>query len=888
MNKTSISILVSVVLILLLGGYYFYARQGNTHGNPWKMLPNTPAFVLQTDEPGDLYKKLSQDNERYKSLKGIKQIENLDHSVQQFLDLIETNRELSNKVLDSPFYLSVYSDSTSGPNPYLMLFQIRESVKISDIKQLITESNSGKDVTMSVVGEGSQKILNVVNAKANLQFHVAVLNGVVALSPSEPLLQKALITYPQTNFTENNAFKKVAGTSGKIVDARLYINYPEMAKLLSNYANTDYKNDVQQLSHFAQWTETDLILKSKNLLLSGFTFSGPDDLLSQFDRKNEESPNLYSLFPFNSDVWLNKSFQKFSKSAAADQLNKFSAPYRDDLKNLIQVSREVCFVSNALSPNEMTDKSWCIVSFDDELKGATLLKDLALKSNGSFVRNYGSHAIRKINLKDFLPVVYGKIFDGVDREYYTILNGSAVFGHNPEDLIQLIHYYDTGKTLDLNDNFKAFSTNMLRTSNLTFQLQLRSFTDLFPKYLEKNLSSKLLASQDILKDFQYITMQFNREGSMFYTNFALEYNSAYKEENLALWKIQLDDSIVGKPYLVKDPKNGKYDIIVFDRGDHMYFIDYNGKILWTKRLPNLPISKIYQVDYYKNGKIQYLFNTANNLFLIDRDGHFVADYPIPLHPAATNGITVFDYTDRKDYRIMVAQADEKIHDYTIKGNPVRGWTYPQMPDITVQPIYRLLTSRKDFIIITDIQNNVKIVDRRGRQRIYLKDNFKKAKNSAFYLNSTNNKGIIITTDEQGQLVYISRNGNVTFTDFGKFSPEHYFLYDDFNGDHVKDFIFIDHKKLVVFNRFKKELFNYTFSSDIDVQPEFFSLGGKQKVLGVVASHENTIYLFDNQGNILIGRGLTGATPFTVGSLNRSGDINLITAAGNTLYNYRLK
>jgi hypothetical protein len=587
-------------------------------------------------------------------------------------------------------------------------------------------------------------------------------------------------------------------------------------------------------------------------------------------------------------VALDKAFQSNSKTKAESRLKDFKAPYRDDLKNLIRVSSEVGYVTNALTPNEITDKSWGVISFDDELKGATLLKNLALKSTGSWTKRYGDHIIRKINIKDFLPTVYGKIFSGIQREYYTMLNGSAVFGHSPEDLIQLMHYYDTGKTLDLNDNFKAYSTNMLRAGDLTFQLQLRSFLDMLPKYLEKNLSAQMQASQSILKDFQYITIQFNRENSMFYTNFALEYNSAYKEENLALWKIQLDDSIVGKPYLVRDRHSGRYDIIVFDRGNHMYFIDYNGKILWTKRLPNLPMSKIYQVDYYKNGKIQYLFNTVNNLFLIDREGHFVADYPIPLHPAATNGITVFDYTNRRDYRIMLAQADEKIHDYTIKGNPVSGWHYPQMPDITVQPIYRLLTSRKDYIIITDLQNNIKIVNRRGRQRIYLKSNFKKAKNSAFYLNRTNNKGIILTTDAEGQLVYIARNGDVSYTNFGTFSPDHYFLYDDFNGDFVKDFIFIDHRKLTVFNRFKKVLFSYTFSSNIDVQPEFFSLGGKQKVLGVVASHENTIYLFDSQGNILIGRGLTGATPFTVGSLNRSGDINLITAAGNTLYNYRLK
>ncbi len=888
MNKTGLFVTISFVIVLLAGGYYFMSRRGNTNGDPWKMIPDTPAFVLQTDQPGALYDKLSQDNEMYKGLKGIQQMAALDKSIQQFLDIIGSHQEINDKIMDSPFYLSVYGDSTAGKARFLALFSIHEAIKISPIRKLIAESDSGPGIKMSVQGQGSRKMLDVADTLTHQRFYVSVLNGVVMLSQSTSLLQKALNNYHNNNFTNSEAFLEVAKTSGKIVDARLYINYPEMVKLLAEFVNKDHRDDLLKLSDFAKWTEVDLILKSKDVLLSGFTFTGPHDLLSQYDQKNSESTNLYSLYPFNSNVALNRTLQQFSKSEAISRLKNFRQVFRNSLKDLIGVSQEVGYVANALSPKELTDKSWGVISFTDELKGQTALKNLALKSSGSWTKRYGDHLIRKINIKDLLPTLYGKIFSGIQREYYTILNGSAVFGHSPEDLIQLIHYYDTGKTLDLNDNFKAFSTNMLRASNVTFQLQIRSFLDMLPRYLEPKTSSKLEASRAVLKDFQYFSMQFNREHSMFYTNIALEYNPAFKEENLALWKIQLEDSIVGKPYLVRDHRNGKYDIIVFDRGDHMYFIDYNGKILWTKRLPSLPIGKIYPVDYYKNGNIQYLFNTANNLFLIDREGHFVGDYPIPIHPEATNGLTVFDYTNRKDYRIMLAQADEKIHDYTIKGNPVRGWHYPQMPDITVQSIYRLLTSRKDYIIITDLQNNIKIVDRRGRQRIYLKSDFKKAKNSAFYLNRTNNKGIILTTDVQGQLVYIARNGRISYTSFGNFSPDHYFLYDDFNGDFVNDFIFIDHRKLTVFNRFKKVLFSYTFSSNIDVQPEFFSLGGKQKVLGVVASHENTIYLFDSQGNILIGRGLTGATPFTVGSLNRSGDINLITAAGNTLYNYRLK
>lgn len=869
--------------------YYFFIKHGENSSDPWKMIPDTPAFVVQTDNLGTLYKKLSEDNEIFKSLKGIQQIQNLDRKMQQFLKIFSNQPELNRDVLHSPFYFADFYDPLTKQNQPLFLFQPQSPPKLKWLKNYLGPKLAPR-TTIVYEKVASHRILKFIDGRDNQTYQLAIMDGIVLFTPSAKLLQQALKSYSKKrgHFSQSRAFENVAKTSGKIVDARIYINYPKLALMLGKIVNPGYQTDLQYIARFAQWTEVDLLLKSKEILLSGYTFSGKHNLLSQFNRQNSVNANAYSLYPFNTNLSLCKSYTDFSKVVSIKLLSRFKLAYQTDIKELIHLSKEVCFVSNAMYPNELPNKSWAIIRFNDVFKAEHLLKSLGFKSKSYRTIKYSNHLIRSINIPDFLPRIYGKIFSGIQKNYYILLNGYVVFANTPDALIRLIHYYDMGKTLNLNDNFRLFSNDLVTSSNLTFQLHLRGFLNMTPKYLDRKTSQQVIKDKSILDNFQYMTLQFSHEDSLYYTNFVLEYNKAYKEENLALWKIRLDNPIVGKPYLVKGNRNNKYDIIVFDRGKHMYFINYNGKILWTKKLPGLPISRVYQVDYYKNGKTQYLFNTAHNIFLIDRKGHFVANYPIRIRPAATNGLSLFDYTNRGDYRILLAQADKKIHDFTIKGSPVKGWTYPRMPDIVTQRIYRLIYNHKDYIIITDINNNVKIVSRRGKQRIYLQTRFKKAKNSAYYVNRTNNKGIFLTTDTKGQLVYISESGKITYTSFGEFSPDHYFLYDDFNGNLSKDFIYIDHKKLTVFNRDKKVLFSYTFPSNIDVQPELFSLGSRQKVLGVVASHEKTIYLFGKHGNILIGRGLTGETPFTVGNLNSSGDINLITAAGNTLYNYRIR
>jgi hypothetical protein len=384
-----------------------------------------------------------------------------------------------------------------------------------------------------------------------------------------------------------------------------------------------------------------------------------------------------------------------------------------------------------------------------------------------------------------------------------------------------------------------------------------------------------------------LVFQFSNQGDIFFTNFYLKNNKNYHEENLALWKTQLDDVIAGKPFLVKDHNTGNFNVVVFDLSANFYLVSTDGRILWKKRVDALPESPIYEVDYYKNGKIQYLFNSPDFIYLIDKNGDFVEGFPKKLNPSATNGLSLMDYKNNRDYRLVVAQADKRIYNYKIDGRQVNGWSKPRTQNLVLDEVQRLVTNNKDYFMVTDSEDEISILNRKGNQRIKLKQNPEKAKNSVFYINTTNSKGIILSTDVKGKLFYISESGNLEYTNFGDFSKSHFFLYEDFNGDGAPDFIYLDGDQLQVFDRFKNILFSYQFDSPISIKPEFFQLSKRKKVMGVVADQEKTIYLFDNKGNILISKGLVGETPFTVGSLENNDQLNLVTGTGNTLYNYRI-
>jgi len=523
----------------------------------------------------------------------------------------------------------------------------------------------------------------------------------------------------------------------------------------------------------------------------------------------------------------------------------------------------------------------------DKAKMLSYLRQISKNTKGKTADKYSGYQINHINYRGLIPKVFGQTYAAIQNNWFTQIGNYIVFGNSKETLINFIRIYETGKTLDLNENFKAFADNLSGSSNILLFIKPRDFSGKAEKYVNPKSLQFLKNNEKTIQNIEGIAFQFSAEKKMFFTSFYLKNNKNYKEENLALWKTQLDDDAAGKPFLVKDHKTGNYNVVVFDKSANMYLVSTDGRILWKKRMDALPESPIFEVDYYKNRKIQYLFNSPDFIYLIDKNGDNVASYPKKINPSATNGLKLFDYNNKRDYRLVIAQSDKKVYNYTLPGKQVKGWSKPKTQNIVIEPVVRLVANKKDYFIITDVDNKITIVNRKGKPRIKLKQDPEKAKYSSYYFNQTNSKGIIITTNTKGKLVYISASGKLQFTDFGDFSPSHFFLYEDFNADGSKDFIFVDGDQLFVFDRFKNVLFSYQFESAISIKPEFFRLGRKQRVLGIVANQEKTVYLFDNKGNTLINKGLVGETPFTVGSLENNKELNLVTSAGSTLYNYRI-
>jgi len=892
MNVKNISLTVIVVLLAFsIVGYIFYSNMKKNNGDPFLFVPENSAVLLQFDKPGEVFGKLLTDTTVWESLTQIDAFKKLEANILHLGAFLHEKQEYFDQLNKSPLIVSFHPDKDFETAHVVFLSKMGVVPFRSDIKSFFEQHLGSNFVITNYEGNGFNGF-QVTNTEKDRDFVFVFVDGVMIASTEKAMIEKAIKAYANkgAHFSQSKEFSELRKTSGDKVDAHVFIHYGHLGELFKTYANRENFGTLSWLNNFAGWTETDLTIKNNEILLNGFTDfdKSANQFLGDFSDQLGSEDKTINLLPFNTNIVLRQGFSDFQSyydKHLKSEISKVDRVYTDKISQF--VGKEVSLASNASSEKGFEENTWGIIRLQSKKKAQSILNGIAQKMN-SPVSNFEGYTIRQIGHSKLLSSMFGKAFSVIKNNYYVFVDDYVIFANSTSSLIKLIQNYKTGKTLDLSESYKQFSDNLSTSSNITLYINPLGIINLLPKFLNDEMAINFLENTKTISRFKGMVFQYSRgESGMFYTSFYLNHGDAIHSDNISKWKISLSDEIVGQPYLVKDHNTNKYNVIVFDKSANMYLISTDGVVLWKKRIDNLPISSINEVDFFKNGKIQYLFNTLDFVYLIDKNGNMVKNYPKKLNPSATNGLQLFDYNNTKNYRLLISLADKWTYNYTIRGTQIKGWKKPRMNYEINEPVTRLVINDKDYIIITDSRNNIKIVNRKGEVRITLKEQPNKAINSGYFENKTNSKGIIITTNQSGKLVFFNTNGQLKYTDFGDFSPQHFFLYEDFNNDGSIDFIFLDKNELKVFSRLKKEIFSYKFNSEIKIKPVFFKIGKNQKVLGIVADQEKAIYLFDSKGNIVINRGLVGETAFTVGSLNNNKEINLITAAGSILYNYRL-
>lgn len=882
-NSKVPAIIITVLIGTFLAAAWFGYKQLSTESlDPLQAFPESTTFVLEVPQPEEFFQKLNDENAFWTDLLSKTKTKELNTLFNEVLASSQSDENLK-LFFNTSFYLAPFSDEKSTA-----LLLICKQDKI-DLQVLKTKLLNQEGVQFS--SSNSDTVFNKIITTSST-YYLAQNKGLFFISSNPQAIKEVFKEISKEKKLIKSAdFNKLKSTKGKRADAYLYVNYSSSKKDLKHLLSAEGMKSFNT-NTFANYSVLDIILKKDELLLNGYTsaFDSLDHNLSSFQNQKGQKSQLAASLPYFTESFIGINLSDYSsfieKQTVLSQLQK-SREAIDKMINgkSLDITAQWWAGEMALVI-DAKQREYAVFTAKSGREAFRLLADIAHQSQpGIITETYRELKIKEINSPHFLKSQFGTLFSGFKEVYFCVIDEAVIFSKTIPELKSYIDALILGNNLSKNEDYIEFSDNLSDDAIIrVYSKTLKKKHPVFNRFLAKG-ESLFKNYGNSIEHIKGIGLQISNKNDLFYTGLIIKHGTESIEKSSA-WQVDLEAPIVAGPFLVKNHATEGKSILIQDEFNILYFLNAKGDIVWTQPLKETIQSQVFSVDFYKNGKWQYLFNSANFLYLIDVNGNSVGDYPVQLNAEATNTLQVIDYDNTKDYRIIIAGKNGELYNYELNGRLLKGWKSENTKKEISKPLKHLIANKKDYLVFEAANGNIIMTDRRGSKRMEIRKSFTNALGSDIYVNRTNSKkGMMVTTDAKGNFVYIPEKGAVSKTSFGKMSENHFFLYSDFDKNTEMDFIYLDGKKLSIFDKFKKQLLSYSFNNSIELKPKLFTLND-QVLIGVVDQIEKQLYLFDKNG-LLKDKIRKGNTPFVTGKLNKNSAPSLLIGLDKSIFNYPL-
>ncbi len=524
-----------------------------------------------------------------------------------------------------------------------------------------------------------------------------------------------------------------------------------------------------------------------------------------------------------------------------------------------------------------------------------MLKSYASKSGISETSLYRSFALDKdkkvsyfkMPVPDFAGVMWGYVLGGIATNYVLVEDNYVVFSSSERGL--QVFASDYMRRLSVRDQewYQKLRTKLSSKSNWMYLSEIVAMLPYYEQVTKGALRELLERNKEGMEVFSSLGLQWVCEGDMLYHTLFLSTEEVEQKQAQIMWQTRLDARMSMKPTIVVNHNTGERELFVQDEGNTIYLINDVGRILWKLPIDGKINSEVYQVDMFKNGKLQYLFSTPGHLYLIDRNGNYLPRFPLAFKSSCERGISVADYENNKNYRVFAPGADHHVYLYEVSGNFVKGWDVPKSDNDIVSKIYHFRVEGKDYLVYAD-RYRLYILDRKGKERVKVSTLLNLSANTSLYLTKQNGQMKMAFMDANGEIVLVNFRGQVERIRGEEMIGGGMFNVEDVNNDGQDEFIYTLKNRIVVMDNKGKLLFEKHWEdSELDF-PYIYRFSARDSRIGIMDGKGERLFLLDMK-EVSKGFPIRGNSPFSIafGDNGSAGFYLFAGSDGTHLLKYRV-
>ncbi len=668
-----------------------------------------------------------------------------------------------------------------------------------------------------------QKYKIFLDKTNNIETYKTILKEFIISSNKDIVLENIIRDFNSSYNNVEDDLLKVSNT----------IDTDEPFNIISKSINSDIiKNKLEDISFFPKsntsWIAYDFNYSTENFFLSGITRIN-DSINGNISILKNISPTQ-----IKNDLIIPNSFLSYLSFTIRDS-ERFIFNYKNYLKLNDLSSDNLDFESLNLI-NEIT-------FVEDQEKFIILgINNVELLENYFELEQYDLiDNIKTINVDKELLIVINNVDKEIIPNYAVLIGNSLVVTNSLSQIKKIINSQKINDNLKLNKNYLNFKNKKSINQSFIWVVNNKKINEVDSK----------------VYPFLSISGKVNQDIALLELDFSILDNLGNNKEIFTEFFQTYDNKIISDPKWIKNHLNNEFDFIFQDNENYLYYFSNNGNLNWKKKLTGRVLGEIKQVDIFKNGRLQMAFRTKDRLYVLDRNGNEVDKLSFNINSSdVKSSLSIFDYDKNRDYRFLLTDNDNMIM-YDSNGKIVSGFKPESFNSkISNNPVH-IRIDGKDYIVIQLENDILKILDRRGRDRLIVNKKIKFSENQIYsYMKN------FATTDRDGNLIMINQDGeidieNLNLTANNKIDIDYdNLVYTSENNLSIKGISI----KLPYGNFSKPKIFNVL----------------KKTFIGITDLSENKIYIYNNNGKLSDGFPLSGNSIIDVKDSDNDNKIEIIT------------
>lgn len=515
--------------------------------NGFYLIPDDAMYILESDDPIDAWKDLSGSSV-WNTVKRHPIFADITEDADYLDQLIVENKLLLKFFGSRQLYVSAHPTSRRNYD-FLFLVDLRKSAKTPLLYSVLSKilRNEGFKVTSRQFD--SYEILEVEDDLSDKLSLVKVDNFLLC-SYTPQLIEKAIRQKQNPYFGINYDFNAVYKPIGSKGDTRLYVQWAYADEYLSCYF-LNGKSFAAGLDEALLFSALELQIDAASWQLKGVTNLNPERQSYLKALLNSGSSELrLPLILSNRTAWYVSfnfsSMDRFYDELISnleiypDQLREFQEN-KDKVENLLDINLEKHLIEwigeevglAQVKPANLgsSEEDFVIVLHTKDLDLARKrLDEIAAqvkKRTPAKVKSleYKNYKIEYLAIKGFFKILFGKLFDKIEKPYFTVVGDYVLFSNSPLTLIGMIEDFENDRILANSPNYKLVLDDSEQSSLNAYVAPPRART-LIGKHLDAQGRQAMDQSAEYIDAFSAFALELQADGDLLRTRVRIVQNVA--------------------------------------------------------------------------------------------------------------------------------------------------------------------------------------------------------------------------------------------------------------------------------------------------------------------------------------------------------------------------